>query len=312
MRPRRRRRLELVTAPARRTARSSSDARQSSPGCRSGSTAALAGAGGVVFVTGERGAGKSALVGEMLRRVRGSRLPITIVAGRCLEHQGPRDPLQPFLDALGRLFGTSRGREQAVELVKTWAPDDRRADAGRARAGPGRIAPPTDGGRDPRAPDPRGGRLHRCRHTALPRRAGARGPAVGGPGERRGALSPRASRRSPAHPDPLHLPPFRGRGVEPAASPRHARPAHGRPRPRARARPARRARRRAVARAALPRQRLRSRARSPAPRARRRPAALRAQPVRAARWRGATSSRGRGDSSSRGRPRRSTSSRRRT
>jgi hypothetical protein len=82
----------------------------------------LAGAGGVVFVTGERGAGKSALVGEMLRRVRESRVPITVVAGRCLEHQGPRDPLQPFLDALGRLFGTTRGREQAVELVKTWAP----------------------------------------------------------------------------------------------------------------------------------------------------------------------------------------------
>ncbi len=58
----------------------------------------------------------------MLRRARDSDVPITVVAGRCLEHQGPRDPLQPFLDALGRLFGTSRGREQAVELVKTWAP----------------------------------------------------------------------------------------------------------------------------------------------------------------------------------------------
>jgi len=84
--------------------------------------AALAGAGGVVFVTGERGAGKSALVGEMLRGVRKSSQPVTVVAGRCLEHQGPRDPLQPFLDALGRLFGTSEGREKAVELVKTWAP----------------------------------------------------------------------------------------------------------------------------------------------------------------------------------------------
>jgi hypothetical protein len=83
---------------------------------------AVAGAGGVVFVTGERGAGKSALVGEMLRRARASNPPITVVAGRCLEHQGPRDPLQPFLDALGRLFGTSRGREKAVDLVKTWAP----------------------------------------------------------------------------------------------------------------------------------------------------------------------------------------------
>jgi tetratricopeptide (TPR) repeat protein len=84
--------------------------------------AALDGRGGVVFVTGERGTGKSALVGEMLRRAHGSSRPITIVAGRCLEHQGPRDPLQPFLDALGRLFGTSSGRDQAVELVKTWAP----------------------------------------------------------------------------------------------------------------------------------------------------------------------------------------------
>jgi tetratricopeptide (TPR) repeat protein len=84
--------------------------------------AALAGAGGIVFVTGERGVGKSAIVGEMLRRVRASSQKITVVAGRCLEHQGPGEALQPFLDALGRLFGTSQGREYAVELVKTWAP----------------------------------------------------------------------------------------------------------------------------------------------------------------------------------------------
>ena len=84
--------------------------------------AALSGAGGVVFVTGERGIGKTALVGEMLRRVRDSGGGVTVVAGRCLERHGPGEALQPFLDAMGRLFGTSRGREQAVELVKTWAP----------------------------------------------------------------------------------------------------------------------------------------------------------------------------------------------
>jgi tetratricopeptide (TPR) repeat protein len=84
--------------------------------------AALSGAGGVVFVTGERGIGKTALVGEMLRRVRDSGGGVTMVAGRCLERHGPGEALQPFLDAMGRLFGTSRGREQAVELVKTWAP----------------------------------------------------------------------------------------------------------------------------------------------------------------------------------------------
>ena len=84
--------------------------------------AALSGSGSVLFVTGERGIGKTALVGELLRRVRGSGTPITVVAGRCLERQGPGEALQPFLDAMGRLFGTPQGREQAVELVKTWAP----------------------------------------------------------------------------------------------------------------------------------------------------------------------------------------------
>jgi tetratricopeptide (TPR) repeat protein len=84
--------------------------------------AALDGSGGVVFVTGERGVGKTALVGEMLRRVRARGVPITVVAGRCLERQGPGEALQPFLDALGRLFGTRQGREHAVDLVKTWAP----------------------------------------------------------------------------------------------------------------------------------------------------------------------------------------------
>lgn len=84
--------------------------------------AALSGAGGVAFVTGERGAGKTALVGEMLRRVRASGLAITVAAGRCFEREGPSEALQPFLDAMGRLFGTASGREHAVELVKTFAP----------------------------------------------------------------------------------------------------------------------------------------------------------------------------------------------
>ncbi len=85
-------------------------------------TAALAGAGGVAFVTGERGAGKTALAGEMLRRVRASGLSITVAAGRCFEREGPGEALQPFLDAMGRLFGTAPGREHAVDLVKTFAP----------------------------------------------------------------------------------------------------------------------------------------------------------------------------------------------
>jgi tetratricopeptide (TPR) repeat protein len=83
--------------------------------------AALSGAGSVVFVTGERGAGKSALVGEFLRRVRARTEPVTIAAGRSMEPQGPGETFLPFLDAFGRLLST-RAREVAVELVRTWAP----------------------------------------------------------------------------------------------------------------------------------------------------------------------------------------------
>ncbi|HXY42272.1 MAG TPA: AAA family ATPase [Vicinamibacteria bacterium] len=83
--------------------------------------AALAGAGGVVFVTGERGSGKSALVGEFLRRVRTAPQPVTVVAGRCVEAEGPASAFLPFLDATGRLL-TSHGREEASALLRTYAP----------------------------------------------------------------------------------------------------------------------------------------------------------------------------------------------
>jgi len=83
--------------------------------------AAAAGAGSVVFVTGERGAGKSTLVGEFLRRVRTGPAPVTVVAGRCSETQGPAEAFLPFLDAVGRLL-TSRGHDLASGLLRTYAP----------------------------------------------------------------------------------------------------------------------------------------------------------------------------------------------
>jgi predicted ATPase len=84
-------------------------------------SAAAAGAGSVAFVTGDRGTGKSALVGEFLRRVRAAPRPVTVTAGRCVETSGPGEPFLPFLDAVGRLL-TSRGREQASALLRTYAP----------------------------------------------------------------------------------------------------------------------------------------------------------------------------------------------
>jgi hypothetical protein len=83
--------------------------------------AAIAGAGGVAFVTGERGVGKSALLAEFLRRVRAGSTPVTVVAGRCAERKGPQEAFLPFLDAAGRLL-TGRAHDQASELLRKYAP----------------------------------------------------------------------------------------------------------------------------------------------------------------------------------------------
>jgi hypothetical protein len=126
----------------------------------------LAGAGGVVFVTGERGAGKSALVGEMLRRVRESPVPITVVAGRCLEHRG-RAIRSSHFDASGACSARP-AVEQAVEPSHLGA-DDRRADARSARGT--RTDRSTARRRATRERLIReAGDFWRCRHAALPRR----------------------------------------------------------------------------------------------------------------------------------------------
>ncbi len=84
-------------------------------------TAAAAGAGGVVFVTGERGVGKSAIVGQLLRWAQATASPVTLVAGRCSESKGPAEAFLPFLDAVGRLL-TSRAHDHASVLLRTYAP----------------------------------------------------------------------------------------------------------------------------------------------------------------------------------------------
>ncbi len=83
--------------------------------------AAMAGEGSVALVTGERGVGKSALVGEFLRRVVAAPEAVTVAVGRCVETQGPGEAFLPFLDALGRLFA-GEGRERTIDLLRTNAP----------------------------------------------------------------------------------------------------------------------------------------------------------------------------------------------
>ena len=83
--------------------------------------AATAGSGSVVFVTGERGAGKSMLVSEFLRRVSSRGAKVSLAAGRCVESQGPGEPYLPFHDGIGRLL-MSPARETASEMLRTYAP----------------------------------------------------------------------------------------------------------------------------------------------------------------------------------------------
>jgi tetratricopeptide (TPR) repeat protein len=86
-----------------------------------GLAGALGGSGSVMFVTGERGTGKSALVGAFLKQLRASAEPVTVARGRCMERQGPGETFLPFLDAFGRFLST-HARDIAVDLIRTWAP----------------------------------------------------------------------------------------------------------------------------------------------------------------------------------------------
>ena len=82
--------------------------------------AAAAGAGSVVFVTGERGVGKTTLVGEFLRRVRAGPVPVTLVPAGA-PRRGSAEAFLPFLDATGRVL-TSPARDVASGLLRTHAP----------------------------------------------------------------------------------------------------------------------------------------------------------------------------------------------
>ena len=83
----------------------------------------VSGFGKLVFVTGEAGIGKTALVEEFTRRLLRRKSDVVLGVGRCLEQFGGGEAYLPFLDALGNLIsGTSRERVVAVlrERAPTW------------------------------------------------------------------------------------------------------------------------------------------------------------------------------------------------
>jgi predicted ATPase/DNA-binding winged helix-turn-helix (wHTH) protein len=72
----------------------------------------------IVFVTGEAGIGKTALVDTFVRSITSDR-SVQIGRGQCLEQYGTSEAYLPVLEALGRLC---RDQAQVVDVLRTHAP----------------------------------------------------------------------------------------------------------------------------------------------------------------------------------------------
>ena len=72
----------------------------------------------IVFVAGEAGIGKTALVETFARSIASDR-DIRIGRGQCLEQYGTSEPYLPVLEAIGRL---GREQSQVVEMLRSHAP----------------------------------------------------------------------------------------------------------------------------------------------------------------------------------------------
>lgn len=71
---------------------------------------ALSGQGQVVFVTGEAGAGKTALITEFARRAQAEHDDLLVAIGDCNAQTGIGDPYLPFREVLGLLTGDVEGK----------------------------------------------------------------------------------------------------------------------------------------------------------------------------------------------------------
>lgn len=74
----------------------------------------------IVFVTGEPGIGKTALIEAFLGQI-AARAPLRVGRGQCVEQYGAGEAYLPLLEALGRLGREAQG-EEIVEVLKRHAP----------------------------------------------------------------------------------------------------------------------------------------------------------------------------------------------
>ena len=82
---------------------------------------ALRGHRQIIFVTGEPGIGKTALVDEFQRQVTIEANPIRIARGQCVEGYGGTEGYYPMLEALGQLCRRPGG-DSVIQILATQAP----------------------------------------------------------------------------------------------------------------------------------------------------------------------------------------------
>ena len=82
---------------------------------------ALSGVRQIVFITGEPGIGKTALVEEFQRQVAVGERSVRIVHGQCIEGYGSKEAYGPMLDALGQLCRGPQA-EPIIQILSTEAP----------------------------------------------------------------------------------------------------------------------------------------------------------------------------------------------
>jgi len=82
---------------------------------------ALAGQGRTIFVAGEAGSGKTALIGEFTRRAVAAHRSLIVLAGHCSAYTGIGDPYLPFREAMRMLTGDIESRRAGGAITREQA-----------------------------------------------------------------------------------------------------------------------------------------------------------------------------------------------
>jgi predicted ATPase/DNA-binding SARP family transcriptional activator len=82
---------------------------------------ALAGEGRVIFITGEAGSGKTALIQEFTQRAQDAQADLIVATGNCNAHTGIGDPYLPFREILELLTGDVEARWAAGAMTREHA-----------------------------------------------------------------------------------------------------------------------------------------------------------------------------------------------